>query len=160
MTVMVYVADWGADNAPLVFTLPHPLSKPSPIAPTAISGRTWTSRRLFQPMQHTTAASALSGINGLAGRRFDVIEAVVVTVSVVEAAPPEGVTVAGAKLHVAPEGSPEQLNEIGELKPYAGVTEIEVVPFCAPVTVCDAGVAATEKSGGMVYVALATALVE
>jgi hypothetical protein len=37
-----------------------------------------------------------------------------------------------------------------ELKPFAGVTEIEVVPFWPAATVDEAGVAATEKSGGMV----------
>jgi hypothetical protein len=34
---------------------------------------------------------------------------VVLTVSVVDAASPEGVTVAGEKLQVAPDGRPEQL---------------------------------------------------
>ena len=70
--------------------------------------------------------------------------------SVVEAAEPDGVTVDGEKMHVAPAGSPEQLKETVELKPFAGVTEIEVVPYCPAVTLDDAGVDATEKSGGMV----------
>lgn len=64
----------------------------------------------------------------------------------VEAAEPDGVTVCGKKPHDAPDGSPEQLKVTAELKPFAGVTEIEVVPFWPPVTVCDVGVAATEKS--------------
>ena len=66
---------------------------------------------------------------------------------VVEAAPPEGVTVDGEKLHVEPEGNPVQAKETGELKFSAGAMEIVVDAFCPPVTVCDAGVAATEKSG-------------
>ena len=70
--------------------------------------------------------------------------------SVVEATPFDGVTVCGEKMQVAPKGSPEQLKETAELKPCAGVIEIEVVPYCPAATVCDAGVAATEKSGGMV----------
>jgi hypothetical protein len=70
----------------------------------------------------------------------------VVTVRVVEATPPDGVTVDGEKLHVAPEGIPEQLNETEELKPFVGVTETPVVPLCPAVTVSDAGEAATEKS--------------
>ena len=36
LSVMVYVADCGADETP-GFTLPHPLSKLSPIPPTMIS---------------------------------------------------------------------------------------------------------------------------
>lgn len=71
----------------------------------------------------------------------------VVSVSVVEAAAPDGVTVVGEKLHADPEGNPEQANETAELKPFAGVTETAVVPLCPAVTVIDAGEAATEKSG-------------
>jgi hypothetical protein len=70
-----------------------------------------------------------------------------VTVSVVEVASPEGVTIAGENAHDAPEGSPEQLNDTAELKPFSGVTETPVVPLCPAVKVSDAEVAATEKSG-------------
>ena len=86
----------------------------------------------------------------------------VVTVSVVEATPPDGVTVWGEKLHDAPEGNPEQLNETVELNPCSGVTETVVVPLCPAVTVSDAGEAATVKSGvtGIVYCMPAMALVE
>jgi hypothetical protein len=48
-------------------------------------------------------------------------------VSVVVAAVPAGVTVAGEKLQDAPEGRPEQLNVTAELKPLAGVIDIAVV---------------------------------
>jgi hypothetical protein len=41
-------------------------------------------------------------------------------VSVVEATAPDGVTVAGAKLHEVPAGNPEQLNETAEAKPFCG----------------------------------------
>jgi hypothetical protein len=71
----------------------------------------------------------------------------VLTANVVEAAAPEGVTVAGEKLHAAPDGNPEQANETAVLNPFAGVTEIAVVALCPAVTVCDASVAAREKSG-------------
>jgi hypothetical protein len=147
---MVYVSDCGTDETPPEFPLPHPLSKLNPITPTTISGRTWNSRRLFQPTQKTRAASALIGNSGPAGRRIAAIDTLVVTFSVVEATPADGVTVCGEKMHVAPEGNPAQLKETVELKPNAGVTEIEVVPYCPAATVDDAGVAATEKSGGMV----------
>ena len=81
------------------------------------------------------------------------------TVSVVvEAAVPDGVTVAGEKLHEAPEGNPEQANETAELKPPTGATETVVVALLPADTVCDAGDAATPKLAGIVYVALTTLL--
>jgi hypothetical protein len=57
------------------------------------------------------------------------VVAEVAIVSVVEADAPEGVTVAGEKLHDAPVGSPEQVKETPELNPFAAVTEIAVVPL-------------------------------
>jgi hypothetical protein len=71
----------------------------------------------------------------------------VLTVSIVEAAAPDGVTVAGEKLHEAPVGSPEQLNETAELNPCVGVTVTVVVPLCPAVTANVAGEAVSEKSG-------------
>ena len=65
----------------------------------------------------------------------------------VEATPPDGVTLPGEKLHDAPEGSPEQLNKTAALNPFSGVTETAVEPLCPPVTVNDDGEAATAKSG-------------
>jgi hypothetical protein len=49
-------------------------------------------------------------------------------VSWVVAAAPEGVTVAGAKVHVAPAGSPEHAKLTGESNPFCGVTESVTVP--------------------------------
>jgi hypothetical protein len=46
---------------------------------------------------------------------------------VVEAAAPEGVTVAGLKAHPTPEGRPEQAKVTVELKPFEGVTEMVAV---------------------------------
>lgn len=91
----------------------------------------------------------------------DAIDAEVFTVSVVEAAAPEGATVAGEKLHDAPAGNPElQISNTDELKLFTGVIDIVVVALCPAITVNDAGEAATVKSGRLtVYVALATALV-
>ena len=106
-------------------------------------------------------ASAEPGNNGLGMLRSAAVVVDVVTVSVVEAVPPEGVTVDGEKLHEAPEGNPEQLKETAELKPLRGETVREVVPLCPAVTVNDAGEAAMEKSGTgrlMVYVAVDTPL--
>ena len=83
---------------------------------------------------------------GWVGRRSAAIEAEVVTVSVVVAAAPEGVTVAGEKEHDAPDGSPEQLNDTAELKPFWGVTVMDVVPVWPAVTESDETDAAKEKS--------------
>ena len=147
LTVMVYVADCGGDEPPPEFSPLHPLRPPNVIAQTTISGRIGNSRRFFQPMQQARAASAPTGNSGPAGRWIAAIDTSVVTFSVVEATPADGVTVSGEKMHVAPVGNPEQLKETVELKPPTGVIEIEVVPNCPAVTVDDAGVAAREKSG-------------
>ena len=85
-------------------------------------------------------------------RRNAAVVAAVVTVSVVEVTAPDGVTVAGAKLHDAPEGNPEQLNETAESNPFSGVTEIAAVPLCPAVTVRGAEEAATEKSRRNIFV--------
>ena len=77
--------------------------------------------------------------------------------SVVETgARPSVLTLAGEKLHDAPEGNPEQLNETVATSPFSGVTVTVVVPLCPAVTVIEAGEAATVKSGVslMVYNAL------
>ena len=60
---------------------------------------------------------------------------------------PEGVTVAGEKLHAAPEGSPEQTNETGAFNPFSGVTDTETDPLCPAITVSADGEAVREKSG-------------
>lgn len=67
--------------------------------------------------------------------------------SVVEAAPLAGVTVAAENLHVAPAGKPEHANETGALNPFVGVTVIVVFPLCPAWSVMDAADEATEKLG-------------
>jgi len=74
--------------------------------------------------------------------------AVFETVSVVVAAAPDGVTVVGEKLHEAPDGKPEQLNETAEANPFCGVTVTVVFPGCPDEMVSDAGATATAKSAG------------
>ena len=93
-------------------------------------------------------------------RRTAASALVVVTETVVEAAAPDGVTVAGEKLHEDPVGKPEQVNETGALNPFTGAMEIEAAALCPPVTVCDAGEVATLKSGANVYVTLPTELLK
>ena len=75
-----------------------------------------------------------------------------VRVSVVETVVPDGVTVAGEKLHDVPASNPEQLNETLEVNPFSGVIAILAFPFCPAITVRDAGDAVTEKSGGRLMV--------
>lgn len=71
----------------------------------------------------------------------------VVTVSVVVTAVPEGVTVAGEKLHEAPVERSEQPKETAEANPFAGVTDTVVVLLCPAATVSAMGETAKEKSG-------------
>jgi hypothetical protein len=66
---------------------------------------------------------------------------------VVVAAVPEGVTVAGAKEHVAPAGSPEQAKVTAELNPFTGVTDSVTVPWSPESTVSDDGEALSVKLG-------------
>ena len=73
--------------------------------------------------------------------------ALAVSVSVVEDAVPDGVTVAGEKLHDVPASNPEQLNKTVEANPLSGATEMVTFALCPGLTVRDAGEAVTEKSG-------------
>jgi hypothetical protein len=70
--------------------------------------------------------------------------AVVATVIVEE---PEVVTEAGEKLAVAPEGSPLALKVTVPVKPPDGVTVAVYVVLAPRTTLCELGVAETEKSG-------------
>ena len=101
----------------------------------------------MRPKQHSVAVSSASGGSGPERRWRAAVVAEVAIVSVVDVVP-GGVTVAGEKLHFAPAGRPEQLNETAESKPFAGVTVIVAVPLCPAVTVSDVGAAAMEKFGG------------
>jgi hypothetical protein len=56
-------------------------------------------------------------------------------------------TVDGEKLHDAPVGNPEQLNDTGAANEFCGATKIVVVPLCPGVTLTDAGETATVKLG-------------
>ena len=73
---------------------------------------------------------------------------VVAIVSVVVVAPPDGVTVEGEKLHVAPVGRPEHANDTADENPFCGVMVRVVVPLDPAVTVNDAGEAVMPKSAG------------
>ena len=82
-------------------------------------------------------------------RSAAVVEVVVIVSSVVEAAPPDGVTDAGEKLQAAPEGNPEQANVTAELNPFCGVTVTMSVTLCPAVTVSDVEATEMVKLGGV-----------
>jgi len=89
------------------------------------------------------------------------VVATVLTVSVEDETPAGVGAVSAEKLQASPVGSPEQANEMLELKPPTSCTVIVVVPLCPALTETDAGLMATVKSGCgtlMVYAALATTL--
>jgi hypothetical protein len=162
VAVTVTVEVTGVDPEPPPLPPPPPPQPLNRLRPTTltVSRRSICKRhRFFQPKQHSATASAAAGNSWRWLRaRAGVVEEVA-TVSVVEAAAPDGVTVAGEKLHDAPAGKPEQANVTLELNPPSSCTVMVVVPLCPAWTETDAGLIATVKSGGMVYVALATALV-
>lgn len=68
-------------------------------------------------------------------------------VSVVGAAFPFGVTLAGLNAQDEYAGSPEQLNVVAESNPFAGVKVIVVVVVLPAETEAEAGLRAIEKSG-------------
>jgi hypothetical protein len=129
---------------------PQPVSKPR-LATLAAKNRSISKRRRFlQPRKQKATASAEPGRIRPRLRSTAAVEAEVVTVSVVEATPPDGVTDCGAKLHEAPAGNPEHVKPTVERKPFSGVTETVVVPLSPPVTESDPGAAATVKPVGIV----------
>jgi hypothetical protein len=73
-------------------------------------------------------------------------------VSWVVAAPPEGVTVAWSKEHVAPVGSPEHARITGESNPFSGVTVTVSDPWPPELTVSEGNEVATAKLGCEVMV--------
>jgi hypothetical protein len=82
-------------------------------------------------------------------------------VTVVETGPPEGMTVAGEKVHDAPVGNPEQLNDTAALNPLRGVTEMDTEALCPGATVrdvADGAIVKPEPAAVTVYWALAIAL--
>jgi len=135
----------------IVHDPPPPAQQPAVRAKphTQSASKSCTRRRFLQPRQHNPIARTTPGNSGRE-LRWTALEAgvVVETVSVVEAAAPEGVTVVGEKLHEAPVGSPEQTNDTAEANPFCGVTVTVVFPGCPDEMVSDGGARATEKSGG------------
>jgi hypothetical protein len=156
MTVEVMVCDPPLEEPP-----PHPLSRLRPARLVPSNKSNGMPFHFLNPMKQSTPANAASGRSGcrFSCKLADV--AAVVTVSVVVAAAgPDGVSVAGEKLHASPAGNPIHANETAEANEFCGEIEIVAVPLAPAVTVIVAGAAVTENSGGtlMMYAALATAL--
>lgn len=118
--------------------------------------------RFLQPKQHNSGRSTAAENSIGLELKPAIVVAEAVTVSVVDTGAISGVTLDGEKLHDAPEGKPEQLNRIADLKSFCCVTVTDILPLLPAGTVSDAGEAEMEKSGGglIVYVALAMALLE
>ena len=72
----------------------------------------------------------------------------VAMVRVVVAAAPDGVTVVGEKLQVAPVGRPVHTNDTADENPFCGVMVAVAVPLDPAFTVREAGDAVTPKSTG------------
>lgn len=126
---------------------PHPISWPQTKTPAATKRKNRIRCRRKRRQQSIAAIE----VTGISGKEFCFIKLAlldVLTVSVVVAATPDGVTIAGEKAQVAPAGKPEQVNEAEESKPFCGVIVTVVVPLCLASTVIDAGETVIEKSGG------------
>jgi hypothetical protein len=96
---------------------PQPERSPKPAQANATSIQRCQLRRFLHPQKQTVTASVVNGKNGL-GPGFNAVCALAAIVSWVVAAVPDGVTVAGAKEHVAPVGNPEHAKLTGELNPF------------------------------------------
>ena len=112
------------------------------------SSKNCTARRLLKPNRHTAKVSAVAGKNGLDPVRSAALCAGVAIVSCVLTAAPEGVTVLGLNVQLAPLGSPVHAKLTAELNPFAGVTVMVAVPAPPESTVSATGLAAKPKLGG------------
>ena len=72
--------------------------------------------------------------------------AVVLSVSVVVAAAPLGVTLAGENVQLEAAGRPVQANVTVDTTPFMGITEMENVALWPAFTIAELGVADTSKS--------------
>lgn len=116
-------------------------------------------RRLLLRTKHSAIASDEPESNSPEPVRRAAVATAVLTVRV-EVIAPAAETVSCEKLHVAPAGSPEQVNVTAEFveKPFCGSTVTVVVPLLPAVTVTAFGVTPNMKSGAGVPVAGVIAL--
>ena len=147
ITLTVEVVALGEDDPP------QPVRSRAPKTETETTNiHIWMERLFCHPRKHSPIASVVPGIFpgncdhgfGLTALALGESE----TVSVVVATPPEGVTLDGENVHVAPAGSPEQLKVVAAAKPFCGVIEIVTVALCPGATVSDGCETEIEKVGG------------
>ena len=132
--------------------LPPPLPLPQPammprLATARIINADSPLKRRRKKKQPIKTAIDTPPIRPSGSRSVVAVVVAVEIVNVVVAALPEGVTVAGEKLHDAPAGSPEQAKETAAENPFCGATETVAAPLCPAVTVKDDGAIETPKSG-------------
>ena len=149
MTVTVPNSGVGFGVVPPELEVPPPQAVRETRLSVAAAHRMQTHCKLqfLRRTKQNVSARQATGVywNGLGSWYFALVLAV--NVSVVEAVVPDGVTVAGEKLHDVPAGKPEQLKDTDELNPFCGVTRIALASLCPGTTVSEAGEAAIEKSG-------------
>ena len=132
------------DEPPEVELPPQPASRR---IPTALNARSNGRKRcLFQKTPRNPNATITPGCSGRVKEKSVPVRGAVVTVSIVDALPPVGTTVAGEKMHDAPAGSPEHANVVGALNPLS-VAMVTLAAFVWPaLTVIVVGLIATLKS--------------
>ena len=125
----------------------QPLSRPSPTSSAATCRCRCSRLRFLQLNMQNAMARVLPGSQWLYRQCKAAVVAEAVTVSVVAAVPPDGMTVAGEKLQDASAGRPEQLKETGEVNPFSDVIETVTEPLSPAVRLREGKELATEKSG-------------
>ncbi len=122
VTVEVTGVDPPPPPPPLPLSPPPPHPETSPIPKTASTNGTSNPRRRRNPNQPNDSAATVKGSPSFMLDRTAADCAGAVIVSVVVAAPPDGVTVVGLNAQVAPAGSPEHAKLTTALNPFCGVT--------------------------------------
>lgn len=155
VTVTVEITGGGVDDPPPLLPLPHPLNRLSATATMAKKRNGRMLRRFLKPTkQHKMVESAnpALGNSWMAVGRTLLAEADAERVSVVVAAAPDGVTVAGEKVQEVPDGCPEHVKETWDEKPFCGVTVTVAVPLEPEAMVNADGEIAMVKDGGKLMV--------
>lgn len=145
--------------------LPHPLSR---LRPSATIANTRNARKLLRLLlptkQHRrvdNTSPALGNSRTAPGRSLLAVAGTEIE-SVVVTAAPDGVRVAGEKLHNVPDRCPEHEKEVWALNPFCGLMVTVAAPLEPDAMVRADGEMETVKLGGrlIVYAAVPTSLSE
>lgn len=155
VTVTV-LAPAGVPGLPDDFVPPPPQPTVMAVKPINSTRHKDIGSRFFLPKKNKAKARVIPPpAKGQVGMRFSLVAAVVAIVIVVVAAVvPLGVTVEGEKLHVAPDGSPEQAKFTAESKPFVGVTDKPTVALCPGITETLVEAAASVNDGTVFTVSI------